>query len=438
MVASPSIIAAVEALWHIPRPGPDNLLAAPSFVTLSDVCQAEYGGGKPVFALSTALRSLGLPCHLPANRAALSLDPVSAANAIDDTFKRKTALRRHLCPLDLAGELPVMNFGSARVAQFSADELTDLFDAPRLARNFHNQPFEARRLAQFYWLVVEEEIELDTRPEARDAPFMYMTFDRDFSEIDPHLGRFPPAVEAALFFLLLAPWERWSTMQEVDWRGFRVPWIHTVDDDLFIRPSPPPSADSLTLEPWIVQDAWGDDVELERPTALRLDDDAQSGLALFTDSAWRQLETARATALFGTPIAHFLVRGFLADGMDEVMAHMTAIEAALGLEMDHKKWLRPKPDPHYKVSSATERVAARVAAVLSDRASLQAYKDLFELRSSFVHGRGGLQKVSTAQRVKARSLARAVARGLVDVAIQGARSRADVMSELLNRGVQYL
>lgn len=438
MPASPSMIAAVEALWRIPRPGPDNLLAAPSFVALGELCQAEYGGGKPVFALSTALRSLGLPCHLPANNADLSLDPVSAANAIDEAYKRQTTLRRHLCPLDLADELPVLSFGSARVAEFSADDLAGLFDAPRLARNFHNQPFEAKRLAQFHWLVVEEEIELDPRPEARTAPFMYMTFNRDFGEIDPHLGRFPPAVEAALFFLLLAPWEKWSTMQEVDWRGFRVPWIHTVDDDLFIRPSPPPSADSLTLEPWIVQDHWGEDVELERPTTLHLDDGAALGLALFTDSAWRELEAARATGLFETPVAHFLVRAFLADGMDEVMAHMTAIEAAVGLETDHKKWLRPKPDPHKKVSSATERVAARVAAVLSDRSSVQAYKDLFELRSAFVHGRAGLQKVSTAQRVMARSLARGVARGLVDVALQGARPRTDVLNDLLDYGVQHL
>ncbi|MBN7807758.1 MULTISPECIES: hypothetical protein [Agrobacterium] len=436
MAATPSMIAAVEALWRIPRPGPDNLLAAPAFAALSELCQSEYGGGKAVFALSTALRSLGLPCHLPANNAGLSLDPVSAANAIDETYKRKTTLRRHLCPLDLADELPVMNFGRARVARFSADELTDLFDAPRLARNFLNQPFEARRLAQFHWLVVEEEIELDLR--ARTSMFGHLTFDRDFGEIDPHLGRFPPVVEAALFFLLLAPWEQWSTMQEIDWRGFRIPWIHTVDEDLFVRPSPPPSADNLTLEPWIVQDHCGKDVELERPTALGLDDEAQSELAKFTDDAWRELETALASALFETPVAHFLVRGFLADGMDEVMAHMTAIEAAVGLGMDHKKGLRPKPDPHKKVSSATERVAARVAAVLKDGASVQAYRDLFELRSTFVHGRAGLQKVSTAQRVMARSLARGVARGLVSVALQGARSRTDALSELLDHGVQHL
>jgi hypothetical protein len=38
----------------------------------------------------------------------------------------------------------------------------------------------------------------------------------------------------------------------------------------------------------------------------------------------------------------------------------------------------------------------------------------------------------------ARSLARGVARGLVDVALQGARPRTDALSNLLDHGVQYL
>jgi hypothetical protein len=435
MTASAALIAAVEAVWRIRRPGPDNLLAAPAFVALSEQCRADYGGDKPAFALSTALRSLGLPCHLPAEKAGLALAPVDAADAIDQAYGRTTMVRRHLCPLDLADELPPLAFGRARVAQLSAEELAALFDAPRLARNFPGRRLETERLAQFHWLAVEEEVALDPRPEARAAPFMYMTLNRDFGEIDPHLGRFPPAVEAALFFLLLAPWEHWSTMQEVDWRGFRVPWIYTVEEDLFVRPASPPDPDSLSLEPWIVQDhSTGEDIELERPTALRLDDDAQAGLALFDDNAWKELEAARATSVFETPVAHFLTRAFLADGMDEVMAHMTAIEAALGVETDHKK---AKGAPHND-RTATARVAARIGAALNDRQAVQTYKHLFALRSAYVHGRAGLQKVSTTQRVSARSLARGVARALVDIASQGARPRADVMADLLNRGVAFL
>src|SRR3546814_10763034 len=91
--------------------------------------------------------------------------------------------------------------------------------------------------------------------------------------------------------------------------------------------------------------------------------------------------------------------------------------------MDHKTRLRPKPDPHKNVSSATGRVAARITAIMNDRPSGQAFKDLFELRSAFVHGRTGLQKVSTAQRVLARSLARSV-RAAWSILLRRARALA--------------
>src|SRR3546814_19398219 len=111
-------------------------------------------------------------------------------------------------------------------------------------------------------------------------------------------------------------------MKEVDLRGFRLPWIYRVDDDLFSRPAPPPSAEILSLEPWIVEDTWGEEIELERPTALPLDDEAQAELSRFNNCAWEQLQAARATSLFETPVEHFLVRAFLADGMEIGRAHV--------------------------------------------------------------------------------------------------------------------
>ncbi len=432
-MADRELIAAVEKVWRIPRPGPDNLPKAPAFVALSALCARLYGAGSPKFALGTALRSLGLPCQLPAKHANLALDPATAATALEAAFRRKKAVRRHLCPLDLADDLAPLAFGRSRVAQFGADELAKLFDAPRLVRTFPNTPLDAKRLAQFHWLVVEEELELDQPPEVRAVPLLSMTMRQDFGEIVPHLGRFPAAVESALAFLLLAPWEEWSTMLEVDWRGFRVPWIYTISDDLFERPNLPPGPDSLSLEPWIVDD-YGKEIELERPTTLPLDD-AAATLAQFGESSWREFLHATSASVYETPILHFLVRAFLADGMDEIMAHMTAIEAALGLEGDHRA--KPKGDPHRKFG-ATTRVMARMAGLLNDAQAAPVYKDLFRIRSDYVHGRGGLQKVSTAERVRARSLARRVARALVDVAGQPTRPRKDTMSDLLTKGAQLL
>jgi hypothetical protein len=434
MEADQEFLDALAAVWRIRPPGPDNLLSAPAFVALSELCDRRYGGGKAAFALSNALRSLGLPCGLPPNKSGLALDLPRAAATLVAAYSRRMTVRRYLCPLDLAEDLPPMTFGNARVAQFTAEELEKLFDAPRLGRSFPTLPLESKRLAQFHWLVVEEEFAIDPRPKARAVPILFTDMQRDFGEIDPYLGRFPPAVEHALFFLLLARWEEWSTMKDVDWRGFRIPWIYTLDEDVFVRPARPPSPDSLTLEPWIVQDHWGDEIELERPTSLPLDDSAKTELPRFNASAWAELQAALTTSLFETPVVHFLVRAFVADGIDEVIAHMTAIEASLGLESDHRRKLRSKPDPHPNLS-ATERVAARIGAALTDAGAVQDYKDLFDLRSTFIHGRAELQKIPTSQRVLARGLARRVACALISLATtHPASSRADVLASLLNQG----
>ncbi|WP_208451923.1 hypothetical protein [Burkholderia anthina] len=328
-----------------------------------------------------------------------------------------------------------MAFGTARIAQFTADELEQLFDYPRLARHFPTLSLESKRLAQFHWLIVEEEVTADSRPETRALPFFSMDISRDFGEIEPHLGRFPKAVEDALFFLLLAPWEDWSTLNEVDWRGFRIPWIYTLDDDLFVAPSRPPSPDSLTLEPWIIQDNWGEEIELERPTVLPLASKAVTGLQWVTDTAWTEWQSARTTPLFETPVVHFLVRAFLADGIDEFIAHLTVIEAALGLESDHRRGLRPKPDPHRSLSSSTERVATRLGAALGDDKAVKDYKDLFDLRSAFIHGRAGVQRISTRQRVLARSLARRATCALVALASYSVLTREGCLSDLLDKGI---
>ncbi|WP_221795215.1 hypothetical protein [Aquisediminimonas sediminicola] len=49
--------------------------------------------------------------------------------------------------------------------------------------------------------------------------------------------------------------------------------------------------------------------------------------------------------------------------------------ATMGLEMDHKKWMRPKPDKH-KGHSATERVLARSVAAPPSRPREDVLADL--------------------------------------------------------------
>lgn len=82
------VVAALCAIWRIPRPGPDNLFAEPRFLLLRDLCADRYGS-KATIALGTALRAMGMPSHLCGGRARLALDIEAAAITLDLAFGRR-------------------------------------------------------------------------------------------------------------------------------------------------------------------------------------------------------------------------------------------------------------------------------------------------------------------------------------------------------------
>jgi hypothetical protein len=430
------MVQAMGELWRLHPPGPDNILAAPAFIRLREACQDGYpnaGTSGPGFALATALRALGLPCGLHRETAHLACSVEEATRSLDAALRATHVLRVHLAPLDLAEDIPQLEFGSARIRRFKPDELRALFDETRLRRTFQSLDFDADRFSEFHWLAVEETIVLDKEPEARAVPVLFMDLRQDLGRIEPHKGRFPGAFEEALFFLLLAPWESWSTMPEVDWRGFRLPWVYTADSDIFVRPSFPASPDSLSWEPRIYDDGYGGTVEEERPVELPLREEAKAELRAWNQERWAIVERVKRSVLFETPIAHFLVRAFLANGIDELLAHITTIEAALGLRADYQKIFRVAPDRHERMSP-TKKMRGRVAGLLGDRRFANQYEHLFDVRSAFLHGRA-MSTISTDERVMARSLAREV----VEATILAARdqrivSREDFLDTLLDKG----
>jgi hypothetical protein len=99
---------AMEELWRLRPPGPDNLLATPALMRLREACRNDYanvGKGVPRFALLTALRSLGLPWGLPQGAAFLT-SPVEAAVLVLDYALRAT----HGYPRDTGLALTAVSF----------------------------------------------------------------------------------------------------------------------------------------------------------------------------------------------------------------------------------------------------------------------------------------------------------------------------------------
>lgn len=420
---------ALTPLWRLTAPAAKDFYHHPAFADFKSFCErtfpaADRGLGFS-FGLADALRGAGLPCLVPDTASPSSLD--EGARRIVENFEAATVRRRYLCPLDLSDALPTMHFGPASVRGYSSAELDRLFDGARLGRHYPGQPLDLPRLAAFQWLIVEEQAPVPERAGQRAMPFLYESWTRDFGAIDPHAGSHPGTVTDALFGLLLAPWEDWHSL-ETDWRGFLIPWIHVATDDLFVRPRPVPTADTLTWEDAAYQKEDGEVIEYERPVRIHLIDGAEAVLAGFDHAWWAGIEAATATSLFETPIKHFLVKAAFSEGMDQIMAHMTTIEAALGLRSDFQQAGRPKGAR----MSPSDRLAKRVEALLGDPKAGSDYADLFETRSAFVHGRSIQGLVPSKDRILARQLARRVTVALIDAANgpAGQMAHADYLNGL--------
>lgn len=437
IVTPPSaVVAALEALWQLPAPGPTDLLKAPAFVRLREACQASYpdtGWDQTLgLALINALRSLGLPCLVQATEPAASTLTERSVQALHVAFQARSMRRTHLCPLDLASELPVLQFGAGSVRRFTAEELARLFDWSRLQRHYPKALPELDELARFQWLVVHEDVPATSSPGERAHPGLEIILSApDPARIEPYASRLPAAVERTLFFLLLAPWEDWVEMPSVDWRPFATPWVFSGNADLFVAPPLPRSARTLNWTTQFGATSDGEQVEWETPVELPLRDEAAQAAGMLNEPLWNDLQRALQAPVFGTPVAHFLVRAFLADGIDEFLAHVTTVEAALGTMLDYQK---VKGDRH-RAWNATRRVATRVVGLLGSRAEGETYRELFDQRSVFLHGRLA-QPISVADRVNARRLARRVTCGLVQAALSSpqAASRDDFLGKLLDQG----
>jgi hypothetical protein len=401
---------AVEALWRVLVPGPENLLRlfkVPEFVRLRDACvqlypkaHSEESSGEMDFALSDALHALGLPGRPPPADRHLALPAGIAAARLQAAFERTQARRVYLCPLDEAGDLPDLRFGPNRIVRLTAAELEELVDQPRLRRINPAWTFDAKRFSEFAWLVIEQIYTLKEAPAARGrAGFMIKPFVWR-PPIEPHRRRYPGAVEKAVFAMLLAPWEDWLLSGRDAWRPFSVPWVYEIDDDLFVESSPPPSPASLHWSPPEFDEEEGELPGTEQPVRRELKAGAEIPQWL-SDARWKNVMRALKSPLFETPIEHFFVKAFREDGLDEFVAHFTTIEAALGLEK----------------RGVAERVQRRISALLGAESEGELFEELYNLRCAFVHGRK-MDAIPRDKLVAARRLARKVVNALVMAALK--------------------
>jgi hypothetical protein len=432
---------AVAQLWTRPFGNEDEAFASVEFSQLARQCHAAYGAPDWTMRhsnhgeressylewheqnLRTAFRNVGAPWY-----GSMHPDPEEISDVIAFAYKGGVSKRIYLAPLDQApAHMPRSEFGPCRMGRFSGEELTDIVDNAVLGR-FQHDELEIEKLAQLSWLVVEERANFQPAAE-RDIVTQVLSTKLDTdTRVVTHAPAFPAIVERILLVLMLYPWEDFVKSTE-NWRPFLVPWVHPVNMDPLISATPPPSVDSLSWQLDYCPTPDGDLIEFELPLARRMKNEAFDDFQAKLFQIWRTLEKVcslghRFSSTFSRWVEHFLLRGYLEEGIDELIMHMTGVDAAIG----SRNYRRVT---NYK--SMTKAIAGRLKNLLNDGAAAAEFERLYDVRSAYIHGRHQDGTILASDLLSARKLARRAAQGVLEYAIGNPGATRDQMLDELDR-----
>jgi|CXWL01.1.fsa_nt_gi hypothetical protein len=204
-------------------------------------------------------------------------------------------------------------------------------------------------------------------------------------------------------------------MKEIDqaWQKVKIPFLLTVSDNLLDRPSNV-SPESV-LDPDVDLSFSGGEIRFDHESARHLAKSLEK-----IDELLSCIDLNRKEWAFLTRGLGFLLKGYMSEGLEQLLWHMVTLEAIVGED---------KP-------GITKRLCSRIASVFGKTPEEQKkvrkiLGDLYKKRSQLVHGNEFTKPIMDSHLTKARDLAR----GTVLWMIQWA---ADITRQSLEYGGQAL
>ena len=323
----------------------------------------------------------------------------------DAAFSPSVIITDTLAPLEFvefSADGP-FEFGTFRVMKFSQQELKTILENDTREIFWSDSTLDTRLLSKYWWLVVSEKSEPD---------YAGQLFDIDISEflgrpVERRYGNFPPGVERALKALVLYDWDsdsfsyskprdigRYLLDKENDgWFGFNLPFVLRSGGSLYCPPPRAPDISRLSLEPVIDPDG----VEYGVHPIRFIYPDSSSFFRTVTEfeSQLNKVRDQTDRWQFIDVAVGYLVKAFFSDELDQLLWHITAIEALLG----------------ERKGGLTETLAKRCGLVLSsskeDRKKIKrSFRNLYDIRSNIVHGNTNQPQTREGHLAIARNIAR--------------------------------
>jgi hypothetical protein len=321
-------------------------------------------------------------------------------------FQRREMQVRYFAPLEYVafGEKQ-MDFGSFQIRRFKGEEIAAVLGNSVNEVFYPRSAVNVNRLGYWWLLCASETVsvpKLGTITVDVDSNNVY--------RVQRSYTAFPAAVESAVRVLALLEWQaKWWKQSEVGnadpemesemergWCGFQIPFVIRVEDNLLQSPpaaplhwctAPEAGLDVQTYEEPDEADVYVSLGRDETECLLSLVHSVSTRLSAIQDKLdkWPFMEVALGN----------LVKGFFSTGLDQVLWHITVLEALVG----------------ERGKGVTKRLASRLAAMLGkdkeERESLaKEFRELYKIRCDLVHGASSSKEVFVGHQRMGRELAR--------------------------------
>jgi hypothetical protein len=367
----------------------ENCEAGNDFSALVNVLNPEQRRGVTARPLKVFLRRSGIYTDIAQGKA---IDREHLFALFLAVFRSEIQGVRLLAPLDAVSflEKEIVLDGFV-IRNYSASELEDIFQT-EINRVFYPHATINGKILQDYWF-----IEVSTSDPPKPVDIWASFLDRS---VPKTFNAFPEQLEQVITLLTLWDWEesRFDVKprptkntardysDEEGWTRFTVPFILTIQRDLRLQPSAVPEIKGVDYEPEAVPASNGGGYGPESDQEDGIDqcplynihiDDAEQFAKILREIG-RKITSVRATGnvwVFLDLALNCFLKAYFTDGLDQLLWHITVIEALLG----------------QKQQGLTSLIKGRVQKIfgqtVNERKAIgKQFEELYEIRSRLVHG----------------------------------------------------
>jgi hypothetical protein len=298
-------------------------------------------------------------------------------------FRKEAIQTRYLVPLRSVGfSDEVIEFNDFQIRRFSAEELEMILQNNVNEIFFESSFIDVKEIEGYWFLDVKSfgprlRLEASVDEDGRiwlGHGAIQIDEPESFSLAD-ETAAFPNAVTIALEPLILFDWDSVENMFSFRGVSFDIPFVLRIDDDLLNRPFLTPEVPAFQVGPFFpdyVEELTANDYY------IFIDDLKITGLRTFVDEInllLRRLDVTAAEWNFLHVALLFFRKAFFTPGLQQLLGHITVIEALLG----------------EKKEGLTTRLAKRLGLILGNsekerREVKKSFDEIYDLRSTFVHG----------------------------------------------------